>query len=158
MRFTLLTLPGRGDTEPFIALGKRLLRDGHDVKLAARPDVADLVEERRIAFAPVGNSYQPFIAGAAKAGAVGSSHPWRKLTYGVSQRRYVSENLANDAFEAAQGTDAIIYKWPWISGHTIAEKLGVPCIPVMLLPLLPTSVFPSFLMGRGGPSALPRSP
>ena len=149
MRITLMTVPARGDAEPFVALAVRLAGLGHEVKVATRPDLEDLVRANGISFAPVGNPYQPFIAGAARAGAVGSGHPVAKIRYGASQRRYVSEGLHEDAWQAAQGAEAIIYKYPWITAHTVAEKLGIPCVPVMLLPFLPTTEFPSFVMGRG---------
>lgn len=149
MRVALLTHPGRGDTEPFIALGLGLQERGHTVRLAARPDVSDVVAEHGLEFHPIGNPYQPFIAQAAEAGAMGSGHPLAKVRFGLKSRAYVAENLNEDALEAARGSDAVIYKWPWISGHTIAEKLGIPCIPVMLMPLVPTAEFPAFVLGRG---------
>ena len=149
MRITLMTLPARGDVEPFLALGVGLAGLGHEVKVATRPDLEDLVIANGMSFAPIGNPYQPFIAGAARAGAVGSGHPIAKLRYGASQHRYVSEGLHDDARRAAEGAEAIIYKYPWITAHTVAEKLDIPCLPVMLLPFLPTAEFPSFVLGRG---------
>ena len=149
MRITLMTLPARGDAEPFVALAVGLARQGHEVKVATRPDLEDLVTANGISFAPLGNPYQPFIAGAARAGAMGSGHPMAKLRYGASQRRYVAEGLHEDARRAAEGAEAIIYKYPWITAHTLAEKLDIPCVPVMLLPFLPTAEFPSFVLGRG---------
>jgi sterol 3beta-glucosyltransferase len=148
MRITILTLPARGDTQPFIALALRLKSQGHPVRLAGRPDVKDLVQDYGIGFVPLGNPYQPFIAGAAKANAMGPGHPVSKLRYGLRQRGYVTEGLHDDAWKAAQGADAVVFKYPWITAYTIAEKLAVPCVPVMLLPLTPTRAFPSFMTGR----------
>src|SRR5438270_2839059 len=149
MKITLLTVPARGDTEPFVALAVRLMQAGHSVKLAARPDFAGLAAAHGIDFAPLGNPYQPFITGAAEASAIGSGHLVNQIRYGLKQRRYVTAGLHEDAWQAAQGADAIIYKYPWITAHTVAEKLRVPCAPVMLLPLVPTQAFPSFMLGRG---------
>jgi sterol 3beta-glucosyltransferase len=149
MRITLLTMPGRGDTEPFIALALGLMRHGHTVKLASRPDFASLVTGYGVDFAPMGNPYQPFITGAAEASAVGSGHRLNQLRYGLRQRKYVTENLQDDAWHAAQGAEAIIYKYPWLTAHTIAEKLDIPCAPAMLLPFEHTRSFPSFMLGRG---------
>ena len=149
MRITLLTVPARGDTEPFVALAVRLKEAGHQVKLAARPDFASLAAQYDLEFAPLGNPYQPFIAGAAEASAIGSGHLLNQIRYGLKQRRFVTEGLHQDALRAAQGSEAIIYKYPWITGHTVAEKLGVACAPAMLMPLIPTREFPSFMLGRG---------
>jgi UDP:flavonoid glycosyltransferase YjiC (YdhE family) len=115
MRITILTLHARGDTEPFIALALRLKSQGHSVRLAARPDVRDLVQDYGIGFAPLGNPYQPFIAGAAKANAMGSGHPVSKLRYGLRQRSYVTEGLHDDALKAVQGSDAVVFKYPWVT-------------------------------------------
>jgi sterol 3beta-glucosyltransferase len=138
-----------GDTEPFVALAVRLMRDGHSVRLAARPDFAGLAAGYGVDFAPLGRPYQPFIAGAAEASALGSGHLLRQLRYGLKQRQYFSDRLSQDAWRAAQGAEAIIYKYSWITGYTIAEKLGVPCAAAMLFPLTPTSAFPTFLLGKG---------
>jgi sterol 3beta-glucosyltransferase len=149
MRIALITIGARGDTEPFVALAVRLIRDGHSVTLAARPDFADLAADHGLGFAPLGRPYQPFIAGAAEASALGSGHLLRQARYGLTQRRYFSDRLSQDAWQAAQGAEAIIYKYSWITGYTIAQKLGVPCAAAMLFPLTPTRAFPNFLVGKG---------
>jgi sterol 3beta-glucosyltransferase len=149
MRITLFTIGGRGDTQPFVALAARLMQDGHRVTLAARPDFAGLAVDYGVDFAPLGHPYQPFITGAARASAIGSGHLLNQLRYGLSQRRYVADQLSQDAWRAAQGAQAIIYKYSWITGYSIAEKLGIPCAATMLFPLTPTRAFPSFVFGRG---------
>jgi sterol 3beta-glucosyltransferase len=149
MKIVLITIGTQGDTEPFVALAVRLMRDGHGVTLAARPDFAGLAAGYGVDFAPLGRPYQPFITGAAEASALGSGHLLHKLRYGLKQRQYFSDRLSQDAWQAAQGAEAIIYKYSWITGYTIAEKLGVPCAAAMLFPLTPTTAFPSFLLGKG---------
>ncbi len=149
MRITLFTIGARGDTQPFVALAVQLMQDGHSVKLAARPDFAGLAADYGVDFEPLGHPYQPFITGAAEASAIGSGHLLNQLRYGLKQRRYVSDQLHQDAWRAAQGAEAIIYKSSWIAGYSIAEKLGIPCAGAMLLPLTPTRAFPSFVFGRG---------
>ncbi len=149
MRIALFTIGGRGDTQPFVALAVRLKQEGHRVTLVARPDFADLAADYGVDFAPLGHPYQPFITGAAESSALGAGHLLNQLRYGLSQRRYFSDQLNQDAWRAAQGRDAIIYKYSWITGYSIAEKLGIPCAAAMLFPLTPTRAFPSFLIGRG---------
>ena len=149
MRIALFTIGGRGDTQPFVALAVRLRQAGHRVTLAARPDFADLAADYDVDFAPLGHPYQPFITGAAASSALGGGHLLNQLRYGLSQRRNFSDQLNQDAWRAAQGAEAIIYKYSWITGYSIAEKLGIPCAAAMLFPLTPTRAFPSFLIGRG---------
>lgn len=150
MRIVLITIGGWGDFEPFLALAVRLMREGYRVRLAARPDFADLAAAHGVEFAPLGRPYQPFITGAAQASALGSGHLLRQVRYGLAQRGYFHE-LGEDAWQAAQGAEAIIYKYSWVTGYTVAEKLGVPRAAAMFFPLTPTSAFPSFLIGKGAP-------
>jgi sterol 3beta-glucosyltransferase len=149
MRITLFTVGTLGDTQPFVALAVRLMQDGHSVKLAARPDFAGLAADYGVDFAPLGHPYQPFITGAGEASAIGSGHLLNQLRYGLSQRRYFFDQLNQDAWGAAQGAEAIIYKSSWITGYSLAEKLGIPCAGAMFFPLTPTRAFPSFVLGRG---------
>ena len=149
MRITLFTIGTLGDTQPFVALAIRLRQDGHRVTLAARPDFAGLAAAYGLDFAPLGHPYQPFITGAAEASAIGSGHLLNQLRYGLSQRRYFFDQLDQDAWRAAQGAEAIIYKYSWITGYSLAEKLGIPCAAAMFFPLTPTRAFPSFVFGRG---------
>lgn len=149
MRITLFTIGARGDTQPFVALAARLKHEGHRVTLAARPDFAGLAEEYGVEFASLGHPYQPFITGAAEAAALGSGNVVNQLRYGWQQRHYVFDQVHEDEWRAAQGAEAIIYKYSWTAGYTIAEKLGIPCAAAMLFPLTPTRAFPSFLLGRG---------
>jgi UDP:flavonoid glycosyltransferase YjiC (YdhE family) len=149
MRITLFTIGARGDTQPFVELAVRLKQDGHSVKLAARPDFASLAADYGVDFAPLGHPYQSFITGAGEASAIGPGHLLTKLRYGLSQRRYFFDQLDQDAWRAAQGAEAIIYKSSWITGYSIAEKLGIPCAGAMLFPLTPTRAFPSFVVGGG---------
>ena len=149
MRIVLFTIGGRGDTQPFLALAVRLIQAGHRVTLAVRPDFADLAADYGVDFAPLGHPYQPFITGAARASALGAGHLLNQVRYGLSRRQYVSDQLNQDAWHAAQGAEAIIYKYSWITGYSIAQKLGVPCAAAMLFPLTPTRAFPSFLIGSG---------
>ncbi len=149
MRITLLTIGAQGDTAPFVALAVRLMRCGHTVRLAARPDFAGLAADYGVEFVPLGHPYRPFITGAAAASALGPGHPLRKVRYGIRQRRYFSDQISDDAWRAAEGAEAIIYKYSWLTGYTIAERLGVPRAAAMPFPLTPTREFPAFLLGNG---------
>ena len=101
MRIVLITIGGRGDTEPFVALAVRLMRDGHRVRLAARPDFAGLAAAYGGEVASLGRRYQPFITGAAQASALGAGHLLRQVRYGLRQRTYFSDHLGEDAWRAA---------------------------------------------------------
>src|SRR5260221_11031189 len=119
MRISLITIGARGDTEPFVALAVRLMRDGHSVRLAARLDFAGLAAGYGVDFAPLGRPYQPFITGAAEASALGSGHLLRQLRYGLKQRQYFSDRLSQDAGQAGLGAEGIVYKCSCITRATL---------------------------------------
>ena len=152
MKIALLTIGAMGDTQPFVSLAVRLKQQGHDVRLAARPDFADLAAEYGIEFSPLGNSYKSLLRGQRVASAIGSGHMLRMLldqAANAAQRQAFFEGLESDTLRAVEGAEAIIYKSSWIPFFSVAEKLGVPAAGAMFMPLTRTRAFPSFLIGGG---------
>lgn len=152
MNITLLTVGAMGDTQPFVSLAARFKQQGYTVKLAARPDFADLAASYGIEFAPLGNPYKSLLRNREVATAIGSGNMLRMIIKQASdsnQRKAFLEGLDTDAIRAVEGADAIIYKSSWIPFYSIAEKLRVPSAAAMFMPLTRTSAFPSFLIGGG---------
>ena len=54
MKVVLAAYGSRGDTEPFAAVGRELLRRGHDVCMAVAPSMVGLVELAGLAAVPFG--------------------------------------------------------------------------------------------------------
>ena len=52
LKFTFLTIGSRGDVQPYIALGKGLLADGHRVKIATHGEFRDWIESVRLCLSP----------------------------------------------------------------------------------------------------------
>ena len=57
--------------------------------------------------------------------------------------------MAEDEWRAAQGADAIVFKYSWFAGYSLAEKLGVPCVAAMPFRMTPTEAFPCFWLFGG---------
>jgi sterol 3beta-glucosyltransferase len=53
MRITCLTIGSRGDVQPYIALCKRLLLEGHKPRIATHPEFETWITKHGIDFAPV---------------------------------------------------------------------------------------------------------
>lgn len=53
MRITCLTIGSRGDVQPYIALCKRLLEEGHRPKIATHPEFEPWIRSYGIDFSPV---------------------------------------------------------------------------------------------------------
>ena len=147
MRITLLTLGTRGDTQPFISLAVRLKEAGHSVLLGARPDFTGLAAEYGIAFAPLGRPFKPFVQ--KNTNGIESGNFLKSAFAETRLRKAEFENTGEDAYRAAIGSDAIIYKYSFLAGYSIAEKLGIPCAAVMVYPITPTGDYPCFLVGSG---------
>lgn len=151
MKISILTIGAMGDTHPFVALAARLKSLGHSVTLAARPDFAELAASYGIDFAPLGNPYKSIMRDHEVAAAVGSGSLRKIIRQGMDpiQRQAFFERLDTDTMNAVDGAEAIIYKSSWIPFYAYAEKLGVPHVAAMLMPLTRTGSFPSFLLGGG---------
>src|SRR5271163_3568939 len=54
MKFALAGYGSRGDTEPLAAVGRELLRRGHDVGMAVAPNMLGLTESAGLAAVPFG--------------------------------------------------------------------------------------------------------
>ncbi|WP_125737158.1 glycosyltransferase [Amycolatopsis sp. WAC 04197] len=63
MRVALTTLGSRGDVQPFVTLGYELRSRGHEVRVAAPADYADIVAEASLDHVPLGGAPSEFLPG-----------------------------------------------------------------------------------------------
>ncbi len=61
MKFALASYGTRGDIEPSAAVGRELLRRGHDVRLAVPPELVGFVESTGLTAVPYGPKVQEFL-------------------------------------------------------------------------------------------------
>lgn len=61
MRFALASYGTRGDIEPSAAVGRELVRRGHDVRLAVPPELVGFVESTGLVAVPYGPTVQDFL-------------------------------------------------------------------------------------------------
>lgn len=54
MHFTCITIGTRGDVQPYIALCKGLMKEGHTCRIATHDEFKDWIEEHDIEFRTVG--------------------------------------------------------------------------------------------------------
>jgi UDP:flavonoid glycosyltransferase YjiC (YdhE family) len=141
MHILILTLGSRGDVQPYIALGKGLQAARHTVTLASLQTFEGMVAEHHLAFRPLRGEFLALLqTPEGKAAMIGKGNPlalMRKVTP-------MLRGMLDDGWNAAQGVDAIIYHPKALGGHSIAEKLGIPGVIALPLPLYsPTRAFPS---------------
>lgn len=144
MNVLILTAGSRGDVQPYIALGAGLRAAGHSVTLATLPAFEALARDHGLAFAPLRAELLELLqtpqGKEALAGRGGSLALLRQVTP-------MLQRMLDDAWAAAAGSELVIYHPKALAGYSIAEKLGIPGVLALPLPLYsPTSAFPSPLL------------
>jgi UDP:flavonoid glycosyltransferase YjiC (YdhE family) len=143
----MLTQGTKGDILPFLLLGQQLVKKGHKVTLCSSPDVLEGVDGQGVDLCPVGPSTETYRRLGDEWMAKGDFRRMSSITGEI--RKALMESMAKESYEAAAGSDLIIFKYLWVAGYSIAEKLGVPSVGVMLFPVTHTREFPCFHIGDG---------
>ena len=147
MRITILAVGSQGDIRPFSALGAGLAEAGYEVRFATHETFRNLIESSGLEFARIkGNPMEIVQGDTGQAWLASMDKPLRFMASISTLARDLLDSLNDDAWAACQGSDAVIYSLPLsVSGHTMADALGVPGIPGALYPLHATWVFPSIM-------------
>jgi sterol 3beta-glucosyltransferase len=116
MHITILAFGSRGDVQPYVALGLGLERAGHQVRLVAFSQFKAFVESRGLDFFSLGIDM----------------HNLHK-----SGREFKSniELMQENFWRASQGTQAIIFSTLGINAYHVAEKLEIPCLWALTIPI-----------------------
>ena len=150
MKLLILTMGSRGDVQPFVALGKGLEAAGHKVKLCTSVSFEPFIRQHGLDYAYMNNELIDFVFTDAARKAVDTTDnvaAWIKAVLDLmGQLKPALRRIAEEGWQAAQGMDAVIYHPTAISGYHIAEKLQIPGILALTMPLLtPTAEFPNII-------------
>lgn len=148
MKIVIYTSGSRGDVQPYIAMGLHLKENGHDVYIATEKRMESLVQEfglqyRHIAGDPTGFLFQPGaseqLANASMFQLISITEKWDKqFPKDVTLASYVT---------AAEGAELILSAGLTMTGsYSVAEKINVPWVPLILGATMPTSEFPLWPM------------
>ncbi|KAK8070244.1 Sterol 3-beta-glucosyltransferase, partial [Apiospora phragmitis] len=142
MKITCLTIGSRGDVQPYIALCKGLIAEGHKAKIATHAEFKGWIEGHGIEFAPVAGDpadlmklvieHGTFSYGFFKE-ATSSFRPWL-------------DGLLESAWEACKGTDILIESPSAMAGIHIAEALYIPYFRAFTMPWTRTRAYPHAFM------------
>ncbi|WP_150253801.1 nucleotide disphospho-sugar-binding domain-containing protein [Nocardiopsis deserti] len=144
----LLTHGTRGDVQPFLALARALGAAGHTGVVAGPASAAPLAAEYDVAYRPVDDGPNalmgdPELNGVMETGLRGlrgAVHAAALLRRIAPLMRRVHDDMAPLADEDAD----VVVHIPGMPGGHIAERLGVPSVPVALQPSwVPTRAFPA---------------
>ncbi len=141
-RIVILTYGTRGDVEPFVALGVRLIQIGYSVCLVGPQAFSSLVKDNGLEFQAIqSNSEELGHIFGDKAG-----QNWIKMITGMIKHVIpLAKNALGVIEHASRGADLIIHSFLMTdAGHTMAMKLGIPDISAQFFPIfLPTNEFPA---------------
>lgn len=159
MKALILTQGTRGDVQPFAALARALEGRGHEVILGAPSSSLALAGESGIKTLPFQDVTLELMADRRFRAAYESRfRGLRGRHVAVAAVRSCRERVLTETAEAGElGADVIVHH-TLLPGNEIAERLGVPSVPVCLLPVwVPTSAFPNPRLSIRPPAALNRA-
>lgn len=144
MNITLLAAGSRGDTQPFIALGLALERQGHRVRLAASETFEGFVEEHGLEFHSVRGDVETMAASPELQGALRADNPLRIAT-SFRRLRDVAYAMQQDFYAACEGADAVVYHPGAAIGYFAAQAHSIPSVLASPFPMTPTRAYPSLI-------------
>ena len=142
--FCFFTLGSRGDVQPYVALGRELIREGHKAEICTGESFRQLVESNDIAFTPTTSDLMA-IAEFPEGKAI-LEHPIKNLRLTLRYSKeiiYPAFRKTMEEFYAAAGdADVIVYHPKALGAVDIALKIGIPCVSMPLVPItFPVSEF-----------------
>ncbi|KAI8605057.1 hypothetical protein EDD21DRAFT_173504 [Dissophora ornata] len=138
MHITCLTIGSRGDVQPYIALCKRLMKDGHKCRISTHGEYKDWIEGHGIEFGFVGGDPGELIELCVENGMFTVSF----IREGLKRFRGWLDELLETAWQSCQGTDVLIESPSAMAGIHIAEKLDIPYFRAFPFPWTRTRAFP----------------
>ncbi|KAI0906480.1 hypothetical protein F4823DRAFT_75245 [Ustulina deusta] len=138
LRVTCLTIGSRGDVQPYIALCKGLLAEGHKPRIATHAEFRDWIEGHGIEFAPVAGDPSELLRVCIENG----TFTWAFLREANSNFRGWLDGLLASAYTACQGSDLLIESPSAMAGIHIAEALNIPYFRAFTMPWTRTRAYP----------------
>ena len=138
LRITCLTIGSRGDVQPYIALCKGLLAEGHKPKIATHAEFEPWVLKHGIEFAPVDGDPAELMRICVENGMFTYSF----LKEASGKFRGWIDGLLSSAWMACQNSDILIESPSAMAGIHIAEALEIPYFRAFTMPWTRTRAYP----------------
>jgi UDP:flavonoid glycosyltransferase YjiC (YdhE family) len=152
MRFVLGCYGSRGDVEPCVAVGRELLRRGHDVRMVVPPDLVGLAESVGVSAVACGEDMQAVLDAHRSFWTSLFRSPWRTREL-IRSRRAVGqaifrswEEMGTTLTSLADGVDLIFTGLNFEdAAANVAEYYDIPLATLHYFPLRVNSQLLSFL-------------
>lgn len=142
MRIAIIALGSRGDIQPYIALGKGLLADGHTVRLVTHDNYEKLVTAHGCEFWPMHGNVQEFAESAEMRALLEKGNFIAIMGHAAKAAKVAAQNWAKEGLAACQGMDLIVAGLGGLYiGVALCEKLALPLMQAYYVPFTPTSAF-----------------
>ncbi|EPQ61096.1 UDP-Glycosyltransferase/glycogen phosphorylase [Gloeophyllum trabeum ATCC 11539] len=138
LHFTFLTIGSRGDVQPYIALAKGLMADGHRARIATHGEFKEWIEAHGIEFSCVGGDPAELMRICVENGTFTVAF----LKEGLLKFRGWLDDLLKTSWEACQGTDVLVESPSAMAGYHIAEALGIPYYRAFTMTWTRTRAYP----------------
>ena len=138
LRVTCLTIGSRGDVQPYIALCKGLLKEGHRPRIATHVEFENWIRKHGIDFAPVEGDPAELMRICVENGMFTYSF----LKEASSKFRGWIDELLSSAWKACQDTDLLIESPSAMAGSHVAEALSIPYFKAFTMPWTRTRAYP----------------
>ncbi|KAJ7071464.1 glycosyltransferase family 1 protein [Mycena amicta] len=138
LHFTFLTIGSRGDVQPYIALAKGLMADGHRCRIATHGEFKDWIESHGIEFGFVGGDPAELMRICIENGTFTVSF----LKEGLQKFRGWLDDLLKNSWDACQGTDVLVESPSAMGGYHIAEALAIPYFRAFTMTWTRTRAYP----------------
>ncbi|KAL2868608.1 UDP-glucose:sterol glycosyltransferase [Aspergillus lucknowensis] len=138
LRITCLTIGSRGDVQPYIALCKGLLAEGHRPKIATHAEFEPWIQGHGIDFAPVDGDPAELMRLCVENGMFTYSF----LKEATSKFRGWIDHLLSSAWRGCQDCDVLIESPSAMAGIHIAEALNIPYFRGFTMPWSRTRAYP----------------
>ncbi|OAL31419.1 hypothetical protein AYO22_01011 [Fonsecaea multimorphosa] len=138
LRITCLTIGSRGDVQPYIALCKGLLAEGHRPRIATHVEFGPWIQKHGIDFRPVDGDPAELMRICVENGMFTYSF----LREASAKFRTWIDELLTSAWAACQESDLLIESPSAMAGIHIAEALGIPYFRAFTMPWTRTRAYP----------------
>lgn len=139
LRITCLTIGSRGDVQPYIALCKGFIAEGHRPRIATHKEFRDwIVNDHGIEFAEVAGDPAELMRICVENGMFTYSF----LKEASSTFRGWIDELLSSAYKACEGSDILIESPSAIAGIHIAEAMQIPYFRAFTMPWTRTRAYP----------------
>ncbi|ORW10806.1 glycosyltransferase [Mycobacterium kyorinense] len=161
MKFALASYGSRGDVEPCVAVGRELVRRGHDVRMAVPPDLVGFAEAAGPAAVPFGPEVQSILDAHRSFWTYFFRNFWRIRDL-IRLRREIAEpvierweEICATLTSLADGADLLVtglnFEQP---AANVAEYYDIPLASVHIFPVRASGQFLRFVPSGLGRSAM----